>query len=356
MKIAARIALNIPIIAICIMLTILSDTAVISAKGAVLRCLNVLIPSLFVFMALSGVLISSGAYRILSLPFYPIAKYVFKIPYELFSVILISNIAGFPIGAQMLTELVDKKSIDKRTASILQCFCYGGGPSFSVGVIGLALYGDKNIGLLICLSTLLANLTAALVIGRLFKPRINALETYKKFTVNDIIISTEKAGKAMLMICALVIAFCVIMECTGEMIGKLPIETFHILPPYAKTLIKTVFELSSLSALTTRSHQLIPLITALFSFGGVCVLVQVSATVKGKYSLLPFFATRLPISLIAYLAAKLLYPHMIDDTQYCIAVNDSFIVNFNNFVPSLCLILMIFLLLYRKGLAFFKDI
>ena len=345
-----KTAINILAAALCIMLIVYADISVSAAANAVDRCVNILIPSLFVFLAASNILIRSKAYKILSLPFYPIAKYVFKIPYELFSVLLISNLAGFPVGASMLVELTKQNIIDKKTASLLQCVCYGGGPSFAVGVIGIYLYSDIRVGLIICLSAFLANITAALIICRALKPKIKGNDKKRPFTCEELIVSTENAGRSMLMICAMVIIFSVILACVERLICLY----VHI-PLQAKTLLKSVFEISSIASLENARIAFVPVISALFGFGGVCVLLQIIATVKGIYSLTPFFVTRLPIALINYLYARLLCSHLIDDAQYCMAVGKGFTVKFNNFIPSLCLILMIFLLLFKKGVAFFDD-
>ena len=356
MKRIKNIAVYLLLIMLCAQLLAFPEISCGAAKEAVMRCLNILIPSLFVFMASASLLIKSGAYKVISLPFYPIAKYVFKMPYELFSVVLISNIAGFPIGASMLSSLVDEGRIDRKTASIMQCFCYGGGPSFSVGVIGLALFKDKTVGYIICLSGFLANILFAFFICRIFKLKINDDVNHKSFSSGDIISCTEKAGCSMLMICALVIIFCVIMADIQELGTILLRNSGYNIPHQAGTLIKTIFEVSSISQLTNARAFDIPLIASLFSFGGVCVLMQIIAAVNGRYSLNMFFITRLPISIMSLFIAKVLCEHLLDNTKYCIAVSDDFIVNFNNFIPSICLILMIFLLLFKKGVAFFRDI
>ena len=345
-----KAAIYITAISLCVMLTVYADTSLSAAKEAIERCLNILIPSLFIFMAVSGLLIRTGAYKILSLPFYPIARFVYKMPYELFSVMLISNLAGFPIGASMLGELTDNGSIDKSTASVMQCFCYAGGPSFSIGVIGLFLYNDKRIGLIVWLSTFLSNLIAALILCWIFRLKPVRQTERTAFSSEDLIKCTENAGSSMLMICGLVIIFCVCMADVQRLFGS-----FLRINSQKKSLIKTVFELSSITSLNNASYELIPIITALFSFGGVCVLIQMISTVKGRYPLTLFFITRLPISLLSGFIAGRMTDHFIEKAEYCISARKDFIVNFNNFIPSVCLILMIFLLLFKKGVAFFRD-
>lgn len=97
---------------------------------AVDRCMNIIIPSLFVFMALSQILVSSGLYYCVSMPFYPISRFIMGIPPQLFFVFLLGNTAGYPVGVKLLSDLCQRKIISQRTAKIMSCFCCCGGLLF----------------------------------------------------------------------------------------------------------------------------------------------------------------------------------------------------------------------------------
>lgn len=340
----------------CALLILFTDIGTAAAKEAVGRCLNIIIPSLFVFMAVSSIIVKSGAYRILSIPFYPLAKYVFKIPYELFSVMFISNIAGFSVGASMLTQLVRDKKITAKTASVMQCYCYGGGPSFSLGVIGMVIFNDKLTGLIIFLSSVLANLTIALILNRVYN--IKALSEKEKagFSASDFIECIESSGRSMLMICALIITFAVALEILTIPLSSVLEHMGVYLSEDAAVLIRSVMEISSVSALKNGSLVYLPIISAIFCYGGICILVQVICTVRNSYSLSLFFITRLPCAMLAFLYSKGLVYLFADKIKECMAYEQNVVVNLNNFLPSFCLILMIFSLTFSKGVAFFKKI
>ena len=72
-------------------------------------CLKIIIPSLFAFMVLSNLIVKSNIYILISKPFSLISRYLFRIPPELFSIFLLSNIGGYPIGAKLLTELTQQE-------------------------------------------------------------------------------------------------------------------------------------------------------------------------------------------------------------------------------------------------------
>lgn len=69
---------------------------------------RIIIPSLFPFTACVLFLSGSGAlspFRYLS----PVTKRIFNINGELFAIMLLSCIGGYPIGAKLLNEAVDNK-------------------------------------------------------------------------------------------------------------------------------------------------------------------------------------------------------------------------------------------------------
>ena len=342
-------------IVMCVMLIINAKGSADAAELALKRCLGVMIPSLFAFMAASEILVRSGGLRIISLPFGTAAKYIFKMPGELFSVMLISNIAGFPVGASMISQLVSQGRLSKRDASVLSCCCYGGGPSFAIGVIGLYLYGDKNVGLVIWASAAAANLIMALVLNRFYKLSIKEKTRTDNYS-GIIIASAEKAGRNMLMICGLIILFSVLLTNVGEALGFLDRFSGSAANKDVPILLKSVFEISVITQLSAAKIGYIPIIAAMFSFGGVCVLMQTVAASCKEYPLSPFFMSRIPALLITFIIAKLITPFFVSAETECFAARGDAIVNINNFVPSICLILMIFLLLFKKRVAFSKDI
>ena len=89
----------------CIITISGGESVKLGISEAVDRCMNIIIPSLFVFMALSQILVSSGLYYCVSMPFYPISRFIMGIPPQLFFVFLLGNTAGYPVGVKLLSDL-----------------------------------------------------------------------------------------------------------------------------------------------------------------------------------------------------------------------------------------------------------
>ena len=76
----------------CIITISGGESVKLGISEAVDRCMNIIIPSLFVFMALSQILVSSGLYYCVSMPFYPISRFIMGIPPQLFFVFFLRQL------------------------------------------------------------------------------------------------------------------------------------------------------------------------------------------------------------------------------------------------------------------------
>lgn len=322
---------------------------------AVDRCMNVIIPSLFVFMALSQILVSSGLYYCVSMPFYPISRFIMGIPPELFFVFLLGNTAGYPVGVKLLSDLSEKKMISQRTAKIMSCFCCCGGPAFYSGTVGLAVFGCTGAGIAVFVSILAANFLTALVLGR----RINECKTTSKpkFTLDGRMFtdSVISAGKSLFVICVMIVFFGAFMSAL-EYCGAFSFlqNTFQM-SDNGLVLVKSCLEITSFTQLLDSPFYLLPYIAAVCSFGGLCVMIQIAA-LGVDFSLAPFFISRLTSALLSAVICRFIYPFFIPDSILTAVTNNVKFVKVNNFVPSFCLIMMILLLTLKKRLAFSKTV
>ena len=92
-----------------------------TAEGISL-CLNTVIPSLFCFMVLTGFLVQSGIYRLLSLPLAPVAKHLFFLPSDTASIILLSFVGGYPMSAKAISDLLACRRISFSCAQRMLLF------------------------------------------------------------------------------------------------------------------------------------------------------------------------------------------------------------------------------------------
>ena len=337
-------------------LTFFSDEITDAVKNSVMRCMNVMIPSLFAVTALSTLLVDTGLCRLAAKPFHPIAKYIFRLPDELFIIVLLSNVSGYPIGIKLLSELYKKGSITKRTAELLSCCCYCGGPAFYASAIGLALFGDIKSGAVVFLSVSCSDIVAAAAIGHIFKPKVIGKNKKLKFNADILNSSVLSAGRAMFVICTFIVAFsipCAVIDALGI---THRICTFFGADTNSEVLLRSCLEISNISDIKGVPYGLLPAISAVCSFGGICIILQLCALRHKDISLVPFLLSRIPIAALSFAACKLISRSIFPKALPAFSEQKHIFVIMNNFVPSFCLIMMILILNFKKTLAFSKRV
>lgn len=94
-----------------------------------------MIPTLFPFMVLSGILVQTGWSRLIGKSLYPVVGRIFQIHPQASYAILIGFLCGFPMGAYIVSLLYQKEELTKQEASYLLCFCNNLGPVFLLSYV-----------------------------------------------------------------------------------------------------------------------------------------------------------------------------------------------------------------------------
>lgn len=334
------------IIWLCISLISESENIIQGIILSINRCINVIIPSLFAFMALSGIIISTRLYNYISKPFYPLTKFVLHMPNQLFFVFLLGNVSGYPVGVKLLTQLKIQNKINSKTAEIMSCFCYGGGPAFYIGAVGLTAFGNKSIGMIIFLSTVIANTIIAFVLCRIFKLECCDEDCKITITSDCIIDSIDSAGKSLFTICITIIFFSVVMSVL-ETKGLFSFLLSKGVTYGWCTILKSILEISNLSDLKGNAFSYIPLAAGACSLGGLCVILQVKTLVGNCFSLKPFMISRIVSAIFSAIVCRILCKMFLSEVIYT-SVQPELIIETHNLIPSLCLVGMILIIIVGK--------
>ena len=179
------------------------------AQGARLgleNCANVVIPSLFPFMILAGLIASTSMGETISRWLWPITGRLMGMPRPLGSVLLMSFVGGFPVGARMLSQLYAQGELSKEDCESSLCCCVNAGPSFLISAVGAGMLGSLQAGALL----LLAQFLSAVLIGAwVFHHRPASLPTLKpaQGRHGGFVEAVQGASAGILGICAFVVAF-----------------------------------------------------------------------------------------------------------------------------------------------------
>ncbi|WP_407384069.1 hypothetical protein [Ruminococcus sp.] len=135
-------------------------------KKGIMFCLEVLIPSLFLFMVLSSYLVRSGLIQALSKPFGSLTRSLFRLPPPSLPVILLSMIGGYPIGARSAALLYEEGQLSASEAEKTACIAVCAGPGFLINYVGNALLHHTSAGTILLISEIAGVLITGLMVGR----------------------------------------------------------------------------------------------------------------------------------------------------------------------------------------------
>lgn len=349
MKKQAAISFTAVLAALIIGFLLIADSngAAEAAKHSIMVCLSVIIPSLFAFMIFSQVIVKCGIADILFYPLYKISFW-FKGNRREFSIFMLSLIGGYPIGIKLLKNYIAYNKNYTAIAEKMLCYCYCGSPSFIIQIAGISVTGSYKAGLLIYISNAAACFTAGVIINLFEKRRINTNEFEgikpAKIKMTDFTESIEDSVKALGVICGTILAFNILLELLNFIGINTVFERIGI-----EKILASAMEISNLTALSGKDFGILPVISALTSFGGMCILIQTAALSKGEISLKGYIAARIPIALLSAAFTSLfmkIFPISLEAS-----VNTSAVTAFTSVNPiaSVCLIIMTFILLKESG-------
>ncbi|MBQ9842473.1 MAG: hypothetical protein IJO42_05125 [Clostridia bacterium] len=129
-------------------------------------CGSVVIPTLFPFMLLSGVLASSSLCRRPGRASAWIAGRLFGLPPCCAPVILLSLVGGYPAGMLAAAGLYRQGQIRQEQLRRMSLFCIGAGPGFIINTVGAGLMGSSSAGVLLYAAQTAVSLGMGIWLGR----------------------------------------------------------------------------------------------------------------------------------------------------------------------------------------------
>lgn len=129
-------------------------------------CGQVIIPTLYPFMVLAGLLTDSPLCRRPGKRVARITRRLFGLPGCCAPVILLGLIGGYPAGALGIGGLLHQSCINREEARRMTRFCINAGPGFIVSTVGSGLLGSSTAGWLLFAAHAAASLGIGMGLGR----------------------------------------------------------------------------------------------------------------------------------------------------------------------------------------------
>ena len=260
------------LVAVLSVLIIVLPSGAIGAKKGLTLCFSTIVPSLFLFCALSLFAAYSGVAKTLGKPLSPISKALFGLNGEEFSIFLLSLFSGYPVGAKLLSKTYENGGAGRKKALLMLGFCINAGPAFIVIAVGQIMLGSKADGYRLLLAHILSSFLLALFLSPFLKrnwEEENRLPETQRSALPDCFVkSVSDAANSIISVCAFVVLF----SALGEIVSSLPLPIS--IAKWVRSLLEITVGINALN----RKH--LSLIAFLLGFSGVSVQFQAMAAAK----------------------------------------------------------------------------
>lgn len=271
----------------------LSEQAAQAVRQGLQLCASSVIPALFPFLVLSGLLTALGSTDLLGRPLQRLLQRLFGCSPQGVNVFLLGLLGGYPLGARMIGQLLHERRLAAEEAQRLLRFCNNAGPAFILGLVGLGRFGRLSVGVWLYA----IHVSAAVCIGLfLRKKREDAPPPLpapppKSFSA-ALVDSVCAAGGSMVQICSFVVFFITLLHLFSSLSG------IH------HPLVLGIIELTNGILQLNDSRSGFWMAAALLGWGGLSVHFQTAAVLpRQEIHFLPYFYTKCVHALLSFLLA-----------------------------------------------------
>lgn len=188
------------------------DAAAQAVRDGLSLCFRTVVPSLFPFLAVSGLLLRLGFGAVLQPVCAVFMGPVFRMRGICAVPLAAGLLGGYPTGAKAAAELYEQGAVTRQEAELLLGFCNNCGPGFLLGFVGAGILGSAQAGAYLFLVHALAALLTGMVLTRWCSrrdpPPLPCHLPVQKISLPRMITeSVSTALTSMLGICAYVVLF-----------------------------------------------------------------------------------------------------------------------------------------------------
>ena len=298
-----------------ITLLVFSENNSIASSTGLNIFINNVFPSLFPFLVATEILYNSNFIHIIEKYTKNIFQKLFNVPPKSAIVIILGFISGYPIGAKLIANLKKDKYLTTAEAERLLSFTNNSSPIFIISAIGISIFGNKTIGIVLLFIQILSSILVG-IIFRFWKYNDKEYIDYSYLSLNEdtnlkvvpntveiFINSIKNAVFTTLQIGGFVIIFSVILsilKSTGILNVLAYLLSFIGIPEsYSLALIYGLFEISNGMNLIKNIiayNNIVSLIVSSFilGFGGISILFQIYSLIyKEHISVKPYICGKL---------------------------------------------------------------
>lgn len=292
-----RCIFPIALLTIMFAIIVLSQNAYKSAQNAYMLWVNNVIPSLLPFFICIELLKQTNFINFIGKLLTPIMRPIFNVPGSGAFALVMGITSGYPVGAKVASDLYKDNLCSKIEAERLISFTNSSGPLFIISSVGIGMFNNEKIGLMLLFTHFLASLTVGIIFKHYKSNSTSNIISHSSKKANNINLSNigmymaeaiNKSISTLLLICGYIVFFAVLNEILTVTLLR------NINNDLIISLINGFLEITSglkkISLLENYKLKFIlPLASLILGFGGISVHMQVASIIsESKLSMKPY--------------------------------------------------------------------
>ena len=256
----------------CVVFSLVFPKAASDAAFRALRlCAERVIPSLFLFIVSSKILLSCGVGKFFSFLTGGVLEKMLCLSKSGSAAVILGLLCGSPTGAVRISEAVLRGEMEEREAQSILPFVTAASPAFLAGTVGSALFSSVSYGYLLMFSQMVSSIILLLATR---KSRSQSAFSHKGEKSGEYLLpllsrAVKEAGVSVIYVCSFITFFCVLSQ-----------TVLHFIPctGAVNALVNGFFEISGgFAALAQNECTLFEkyfLGGAMLGFSGISVFMQ----------------------------------------------------------------------------------
>ena len=274
------------------------------AEEGLLLWFQIIFPTLFPFLVVTSLLLSSGGLNLITRLFGGLFRRIFRVTQNGAFAVLAGFLCGYPMGAKVTADLLRAEKISDREARYLLSFCNNTSPVFIINFIVWKTFGDERL----ILPTLLILIGSPVLMSFIFRriylkgrhpfPEPSAALKGKKTRFDFSVLDScmMNSFEAIVKVGGYIILFSVLLSLLEELSGQ------HSILMAAAPALEVTNGILLLSSSVSDPGLRYAAVLGLTSFGGLCSAAQTQCMLEGTgLSVIPYIIQKLTTAAAASL-------------------------------------------------------
>ena len=274
------------------------------AEEGLLLWFQIIFPTLFPFLVVTSLLLSSGGLNLITHLFGGLFRRIFRVTQNGAFAVLAGFLCGYPMGAKVTADLLRAEKISDREARYLLSFCNNTSPVFIINFIVWKTFGDERLMLPTLLILIGSPVLMSFIFRRIYlkgrhpfpEPSAALKEKKTRFDFSVLDSCMMNSFEAIVKVGGYIILFSVLLSLLEELSGQ---NSILIAAAPALEVTNGILLLSSSVSDPGLRYAAV---LGLTSFGGLCSAAQTQCMLEGTgLSVIPYIIQKLTTAAAASL-------------------------------------------------------